>query len=159
MDPQSPNDDDTFAMNSIFVIDGPAGLTSHDVVNQVRRLFDLAPVGHLGTLDPLATGFFPLVTSEISLASRSSTRVGEVLRARPSLSVLDRHLRFRSRPQALTCGQSTFWLDDAKTLAHHFYTRSEQMPPPFSPGDRRRAAYRLARKNRDVPLKDSSSKG
>jgi tRNA pseudouridine55 synthase len=46
-------------MNGIFVIDKPAGLTSHDVVNRVRRILNLRSVGHLGTLDPLATGVLP----------------------------------------------------------------------------------------------------
>lgn len=40
----------------VFNIDKPAGLSSHDVVNQVRRLVGIRRVGHAGTLDPLATG-------------------------------------------------------------------------------------------------------
>ena len=39
-----------------LVIDKPAGLTSTDVVNRVRRAFDAQKAGHGGTLDPLATG-------------------------------------------------------------------------------------------------------
>lgn len=44
-----------------IVVDKPQGITSHDVVNRVRRLFETRKVGHLGTLDPLATGVLPLV--------------------------------------------------------------------------------------------------
>jgi tRNA pseudouridine55 synthase len=40
----------------VFNIDKPAGLSSHDVVNRVRRLVGIRRVGHAGTLDPLATG-------------------------------------------------------------------------------------------------------
>src|SRR5437868_4153128 len=43
-------------MNGVIIIDKPAGLTSHDVVNRVRRILGQRSVGHLGTLDPLATG-------------------------------------------------------------------------------------------------------
>ena len=43
-------------MLGILLIKKPAGITSHDVVNQVRRLFGTKRVGHAGTLDPLATG-------------------------------------------------------------------------------------------------------
>lgn len=43
-------------MNGILVIDKPAGLTSHDVVNRVRRILKTKRVGHTGTLDPFATG-------------------------------------------------------------------------------------------------------
>lgn len=43
-------------MFGVLLIRKPAGLTSHDVVNQVRRKFNTRRVGHAGTLDPLATG-------------------------------------------------------------------------------------------------------
>jgi tRNA pseudouridine55 synthase len=43
-------------MEGIAVINKPAGITSHDVVSRVRRIFNMRRVGHAGTLDPLATG-------------------------------------------------------------------------------------------------------
>ncbi|TFG72626.1 MAG: tRNA pseudouridine(55) synthase TruB [Anaerolineales bacterium] len=43
-------------MNGILVVNKPSGMTSHDVVNIVRRLFGTRRVGHTGTLDPMATG-------------------------------------------------------------------------------------------------------
>lgn len=43
-----------------LIVDKPAGLTSTDVVNRVRRLFDAQKAGHGGTLDPLATGLLPV---------------------------------------------------------------------------------------------------
>ena len=48
-------------MQGVLVIDKPAGITSHDVVNRVRKIAQTKKVGHLGTLDPLATGVLPLV--------------------------------------------------------------------------------------------------
>ncbi len=42
--------------DGFVIIDKPSGLTSHDVVNLVRRRFKMRQVGHAGTLDPLATG-------------------------------------------------------------------------------------------------------
>jgi len=48
-------------LNGVLIIDKPAGSTSHDVVNRMRRLADTKKVGHLGTLDPIATGVLPLV--------------------------------------------------------------------------------------------------
>src|SRR5258707_13128554 len=53
-------------MNGVIVIDKPPGLTSHDVVNRVRRILGQRSVGHLGTLDPLATGGLPLVTGNLT---------------------------------------------------------------------------------------------
>lgn len=43
-------------MNGIIVIDKPINMTSHDVVSQVRKTLKTKKVGHLGTLDPLASG-------------------------------------------------------------------------------------------------------
>src|ERR1700710_917826 len=42
------------------IIDKPAGMTSTDVVNRVKRLFDAETASHGGTLDPLATGLLPV---------------------------------------------------------------------------------------------------
>jgi tRNA pseudouridine55 synthase len=47
-------------INGWLIIDKPAGLTSTDVVNRVKRLFDAQKAGHGGTLDPLATGLLPI---------------------------------------------------------------------------------------------------
>jgi tRNA pseudouridine55 synthase len=48
-------------INAVLVLDKPADFTSHDVVNRVRRIIGERSVGHLGTLDPMATGVLPLV--------------------------------------------------------------------------------------------------
>src|SRR6266436_5856812 len=53
-------------MNGLLVIDKPTGLTSHDVVNRVRRILQQKSVGHLGTLDPAATGVLPLVLGNLT---------------------------------------------------------------------------------------------
>src|SRR2546426_2519326 len=53
-------------MNGVLVVDKPAGLTSHDVVNRVRRILGQKSVGHLGTLDPPATGVLPVVTGSLT---------------------------------------------------------------------------------------------
>jgi tRNA pseudouridine55 synthase len=48
-------------MDGLLIVDKPAGMSSHDVVNRVRKIFAEKSVGHLGTLDPLATGVLPLL--------------------------------------------------------------------------------------------------
>jgi len=47
--------------DGLLLIDKPSGPTSHDVVQQLRRLSGQRRIGHAGTLDPLATGLLPLV--------------------------------------------------------------------------------------------------
>ena len=48
-------------MNGLLVIDKPSGITSHDVVAQMRRITGEKSIGHLGTLDPIATGVLPVL--------------------------------------------------------------------------------------------------
>ena len=48
-------------LNGVLVVDKPSSWTSHDVVSKVRRFTGTKKVGHLGTLDPMATGVLPLL--------------------------------------------------------------------------------------------------
>ncbi len=52
----APGGDARGGVSGILVVNKPAGITSHDVVNRVRRIIGQKRVGHAGTLDPLATG-------------------------------------------------------------------------------------------------------
>jgi tRNA pseudouridine55 synthase len=47
---------------SILIVDKPKGITSHDVIDQVRNKYGTMSVGHAGTLDPLATGLLIVCT-------------------------------------------------------------------------------------------------
>lgn len=57
-------------MNGLVLVDKPAGLTSHDIVNRWRKLANTKRVGHLGTLDPMATGLLALVTGTATRLAR-----------------------------------------------------------------------------------------
>ena len=61
-------------MDKILLIDKPAGITSHDVVDRVRRVFGTRQVGHAGTLDPFATGL--LIIGVGAATKRLSEYVG-----------------------------------------------------------------------------------
>jgi len=56
-------------MESILVIDKPQGMTSHDVVDVVRRRFNIKKVGHCGTLDPMATGVLVVLMNKATKLS------------------------------------------------------------------------------------------
>ena len=60
-------------MTGVLIVDKPAGVTSHDVVNQVRRLAGIRRVGHAGTLDPMATGVLVLLLGQATRLSRFAT--------------------------------------------------------------------------------------
>jgi len=51
-------------MNGAVIIDKPAGKTSHDIVQQVKKILGVRKAGHTGTLDPMATGVLPICLDE-----------------------------------------------------------------------------------------------
>ena len=71
-------------MNKIIVVNKSIGMTSHDVVNKVRRIFNTKKVGHSGTLDPLATGVLVIGVGKATkllnyLENQDKTYVAEAL--------------------------------------------------------------------------------
>src|SRR5450830_1419720 len=58
------------SMDGLFVVDKPAGPTSHDVVARMRRVLGERRIGHTGTLDPAATGVLPLVLGRATRLAR-----------------------------------------------------------------------------------------
>jgi len=63
-------------MDGILIIDKPGGATSHDIVQRARKLLKTSRVGHLGTLDPMATGVLLLCVGK-------ATRIGRFLTTNP----------------------------------------------------------------------------
>lgn len=55
--------------SGVLIIDKPEGMTSHDVVNKMRRLFSTRRVGHTGTLDPMATGVLVILIGRAAKAA------------------------------------------------------------------------------------------
>jgi tRNA pseudouridine55 synthase len=140
-------------MNGVLIVDKPVGLTSHDVVNRVRRILGLKSVGHLGTLDPAATGVLPIVVGNFTRLAQfylnSEKKYEGVIRFGFATSTYDADGEPTTSLQdvALT-------IEKMRALASEFQGVLQQTPPPFSAkkiaGTR---AYRLARKQVDVALK------
>ncbi|HWF93094.1 MAG TPA: tRNA pseudouridine(55) synthase TruB [Terriglobales bacterium] len=140
-------------MNAVLVVDKPAGLTSHDVVNRVRRILGERSVGHLGTLDPMATGVLALVAG-------SFTRLAQFYAS--SEKCYEGAIRFGFATDTYdaegeaTSPQQTIKLSAEKIgeLAAGFSGVVEQLPPPFSAKKIQGVpAYKLARKRHEVVLK------
>lgn len=140
-------------MNGVLVVDKPAGLTSHDVVQRVRRLMDERAVGHLGTLDPMATGVLPLVLGRMTRLAQfyvgcEKSYEGEI-RFGFATDTYDAEGEATGPPVAVG-----FSLDQLRATARQFQGRIEQMPPPFSAKKIHGVpAYKLARKKQEVALK------
>jgi tRNA pseudouridine55 synthase len=139
-------------MNGILVIDKPAGMTSHDVVSRVRRLLQERSVGHLGTLDPLATGVLPLVLGKLTRLAQFYNDAEKVyegqIRFGFATDTYDAEGEPAGPPQPL---QVT--LEVVQELAHKYCGNIEQMPPPFSAKKIHGVpAYKLARRKQEVKL-------
>jgi len=139
-------------MHGVLVIDKPAGLTSHDVVNRLRRILHERSVGHMGTLDPLATGVLPLVTGRMTRLAQfytaSEKKYEGEIRFGFATETYDSEGDPLGPPQPVRCS-----LKDVREAAGRFRGMIEQMPPRFSAKKVGGVpAYKLARKNREVTL-------
>lgn len=139
-------------MNAVLILDKPAGLTSHDAVNRVRRILGQRSVGHLGTLDPMATGVLPLVVGSLTRLAQFYTASEKgyegTIRFGFSTDTYDADGEPTSPPQAVTV--SKFQLEE---LAPRFRGTLQQMPPPFSAKKIQGVpAYKLARNKKEVAL-------
>jgi len=65
-------------LDGAIVIDKPQGWTSHDVVGKARRITGIRKIGHLGTLDPIATGVLPLVLGRATRLAQFYTRSDKI---------------------------------------------------------------------------------
>ncbi len=73
------------AVNGVFLLDKPAGITSNDALQQVKRLFGAAKAGHTGSLDPLATGMLPICFGEATKFSQFMLDADKVYRTTAKL--------------------------------------------------------------------------
>jgi tRNA pseudouridine55 synthase len=140
-------------MNGVVIIDKPAGLTSHDVVNRVRRILGQRSVGHLGTLDPSATGVLPIVLGNLTRLAQfyahSEKTYEGVIRFGFPTDTYDADGQPTAPPQDVHLDA-----DRLRALAAQFRGIVEQMPPPFSAKKIAGVpAYKLARKHKAVALK------
>src|SRR5712691_9509723 len=122
---------DSILMNGVLIIDKPSGLTSHDVVNRVRRILKQKAVGHLGTLDPLATGVLPLVLGNMTRLAQfyvSSEKGYEgVIRFGFATDTYDADGECLGE-----VSEPSLTLDQVRDLVQQFQGTIEQTPPPFS---------------------------
>ncbi len=136
--------------NGFLVVNKPEGITSHDVVDQVRKLFPKHKVGHGGTLDPLATGVLVLGIGQgtkqlqyflnedkqycagfrLGIETNTQDSTGDVMATKESFEVLQ---------------------DDVERVCHNFKGVIEQIPPMFSAKKLKgQRLYKLARKGISV---------
>lgn len=140
------------AISGVLVIDKPTGMTSHDVVNIVRRGTDIRRVGHTGTLDPRASGVLViLVGPAVRLSeyiSASDKRYQAIIRMGTATDTYDAEGSFTREETDIDVTEEQF-----ETELKKFEGEIEQTPPPYSAVKvKGRKAYELARKGEEVEL-------
>jgi tRNA pseudouridine55 synthase len=117
------------APEGLLLVDKPAGMTSHDVVMLVRRVYGERSIGHLGTLDPFATGLLLLLIGRV-------TRLANFIVTEPK--VYDATIRFGSETDTDDCTGSVVrsaeppsW-NAVDTAIPALTGRIRQTPPDYS---------------------------
>ncbi len=143
-------------MNGLLVIDKPGGITSHDVVSRLRRITGEKSIGHLGTLDPMATGVLPLLMGKFTrLAQYFSASEKSYIGAIRFGFATDTYDAEGELVGERMCPSLN--LDQIRAAAARFHGEMQQMPPPFSAKKiAGTPAYKLARAGRPVELKPST---
>jgi tRNA pseudouridine55 synthase len=139
-------------MVGIIVVNKPEGWTSHDAVNKLRRLAGTRRVGHLGTLDPLATGVLPLViegaTRLAQFYTRNDKTYDAVIRFGNATDTYDR----QGTPTSPVT-EPSITREQLEPLLERFRGPIRQTPPPISAKKvGGTPAYRLTRRNIAVEL-------
>jgi tRNA pseudouridine55 synthase len=140
-------------MNGLLVLDKPAGMTSHDVVEIVRRATGERSVGHLGTLDPMATGVLPLLLGKYTRLAQffgtAEKGYEGTIRFGFATDTFDAEGTPADEPHAMTKP-----LTELRELAVRFHGEMLQMPPVFSAKKIGGVpAHKLARAGKPVDVK------
>jgi tRNA pseudouridine55 synthase len=140
-------------VDAVLIVDKPAGMTSHDVVARVRRIVGEKSVGHLGTLDPMATGVLPLVLGRFTRLAQfyneADKRYEGTIRFGWATDTYDAEGQPSSAKQSPNLS-----LQQVADAAAEFIGGISQYPPPFSAKKIAGIpAHRLARKGQPVELK------
>jgi tRNA pseudouridine55 synthase len=140
-------------VDGVIVVDKPAEWTSHDVVNKMRRIAGTRKVGHLGTLDPAATGVLPLVIERATRLAQFYTRNDKVYEGTIhfgySTASYDADGERTSEEVAVSLDR-----DALEAVLSRFRGAFDQTPPAVSAKKiAGRPAYELARKKQPVDLK------
>jgi tRNA pseudouridine55 synthase len=133
-------------------IDKPAGITSFDVVRQVRRAAGIRKVGHAGTLDPAATGVLPIAIGDATklieelVAARKAYR--GVIRFGAATDTYD-----SDGTEVSTCDASGVTREAIEAQLDQFRGEIQQVPPAFSAVKRDgEPAYKAARRGEPMEL-------
>lgn len=132
-------------MDRILVIDKPSGMTSHDVVDLVRKKLNIRKVGHCGTLDPMATGVLVILTNK---ATKRQAELSSDEKEYICIMALGRATDSHDSTGITTDEATTENINDAliKDVLNSFKGKQKQIPPMVSAKHHKgKRLYKLAR--------------
>ncbi len=139
-------------VSGVLVVDKPIGMTSHDVVDVIRRGTNIRRAGHTGTLDPRASGVLVILIGPAvrlsEFVSASDKRYHATLRLGSSTNTFDGEGVITSSASAANIDQEQF-----EHTLDQFVGEIQQVPPPYSAIKiKGRKAYEMARQGEEVIL-------
>jgi tRNA pseudouridine55 synthase len=142
-------------VNGLLVIDKPTGMTSHDVVGILRRITGERSIGHLGTLDPMATGVLPLLLGKFTRLAQYFSSAEKSYTGTIRFGFATDTYDAEGEAAGPDCWpQGPLTLEEICAAAARFHGEMEQMPPSFSAKKiAGTPAYKLAREGKPVELK------
>jgi tRNA pseudouridine55 synthase len=142
-------------MNGLLILDKSPGMTSHDVVAIARRATGERAIGHLGTLDPMATGVLPLLLGKYTRLAQffgqAEKQYTGTIRFGFATDTFDAEGEPAGKSKPLTQP-----LAELQAMATKFHGELDQMPPVFSAKKIHGVpAHKLARAGKEVPVKSA----
>ena len=136
--------------DGILLVDKPAGMTSHDIVDLIRRHFDIKKAGHAGTLDPMATG---VLIMRIGKATKCSQDISaEEKEYEATMTLGGRSATGDAWGKLEPSGKPADFTDDEiRAVFQKFVGEIDQIPPAYSAKKIRGVKmYHLARKGESI---------
>jgi len=130
-------------------LDKPCGMTSHDVVNVIRRITDIRRVGHAGALDPMATGVLLVCVGRATRLSEYLTSSDKRYQATARLGVETD--TYDAEGDVVNTNPVQISREDVETILHRFSGSISQVPPMYSAIKQGgQPLYKLARRGIEV---------
>jgi tRNA pseudouridine55 synthase len=141
------------SLNGLLILDKPSGMTSHDVVAVVRRATGEKSIGHLGTLDPMATGVLPLLLGRYTRLAQFFGQAEKQYTGTIRFGFATDTYDAEGTPSC-DAKPLTHDLQALRQLAAAFHGEMDQVPPVYSAKKLGGvAAHKLARAGMPVPVK------
>lgn len=142
-----------FTESGILLVDKPPTWTSHDVVNLIRRRFNVGKVGHCGTLDPAATGLLVLVLGKATALSQHLSGEDKIYEATMLLGTETDSMDMDGKITRQKSWENVK-PENIKKICNSFIGEQFQIPPMVSAKKYQgKRLYKLAREGKEVERK------